>query len=46
MIIYFYLNEEVRDGLEKVLPYKNDILQVIGDEPQDSVFDFVLKFLN
>lgn len=32
MIIYFYLNEEVRDGLEKVLSYKNDILQVIGNE--------------
>lgn len=32
MIIYFYLNEEVRDGLQKVLSYKNDILQVIGSE--------------
>ena len=46
MIIYFYMNEEVRDGLNKVINYKDDVLMVIGNEPEDTVYDFEIKFLN
>lgn len=40
------MNEEVRDGLNRVMEYTDDILLVINNEPEDTVYDFEIKFLN
>lgn len=46
MLIWAYMNEEVRDGLKKVVDYRDEVLIEISKEPEDTVYDFVLKFLN
>jgi len=33
MVIYLYLNEEVRDGLVKVADHVNSALSMIANEP-------------
>lgn len=45
-IIWFYMNEMVRDGKLKLLPYRDVILSNIPDEPEDGIYSFELQFLN
>lgn len=46
MCIWFHLNEMVKDCTRKVLSHKDMILNNLPGEADDSVYDFVLSFLN
>lgn len=40
------MNEMVRDGRMKLLPYRDTVLAQIGGEPVDPVYDFEISYLN
>ncbi len=40
MIIWFYMNEMVRDGRKKLLPYVDVIKTLIPKETEDGIYDF------
>lgn len=46
MIIWFYMNEMVRDARIKVAPYRDVVLGLIPDEVEDTIYNFELGFLN
>lgn len=46
MVIWFYMNEMVRDCKIKVFDYRDVVLNQIGDEPEDGIYQFELAFLN
>lgn len=46
MIIWFYMNEMVRDAVTTVVSYRIIVLDLIGDETEDGIYEFELKFLN
>ena len=46
MVIWFYMNEMVRDGKRKLIPYQNIILNNLRGESEDFIYDFQLNFLD
>lgn len=40
MVIWFYMNEMVRDQKIKVWDYRDVVLNLIADEPEDGIYQF------
>lgn len=46
MLIWFYANEQVRDQVTKVVDHWSAALNLLQDEPDDTVLQFALNFLD
>lgn len=46
MVVWFYMNEMVRDGKIKIESYRNLVLERLADEPEDYIYNFELGLLN
>jgi hypothetical protein len=45
MTIWLYMNEMVRDGKLKLIPYCQTALNQLSNETEDAIYDFQLRFL-